>query len=595
MSGRPGGPRAPARRSVGGRAQLAPSAPMAPSAPPPNAPAAPVAPAATAPQGRLLRKSEAAPPPAAPAARGSPARGGGRGRLRASSPAPEPAPAIGESQARREIDALIAKHNPDKLGDVDQLVSKYGEREFLSMVRKKYMTPPSAGAAPPPKSPTGPAVAGSRGRGRLRSPTASGSTLATPAPPSGTGRSLSRGRGRASSPAAAAAPPARDPAKGAREACEAGDWEELINIARARPELVTRHGLVDLARRHRAPAAVVEQLCEIAGLPLLAPQPPFAAQRLPPEAASAPGSAPGARSGDTFSRAATFSAAPRPPSAPAAAAVDEPPPPRGSEQASAAYFAAFAPAEIEAERPFDLSVRAFIAAMQAEVVREERAHHNELMGEMPESLSIRQGEQVRISLQLPACFSVGGGGGPVQDTAAELEAALSQTFLWGGQKEAALFEAVRCHDRSARLHWCCARIDVGGQARGNLQFLLNVVVVSADQAATAAGGGFVNSTAAVAPSALYTKRRVLVVSCPERGSSNHDDSVGPFDALVMDKVQELQQRSTDGSLKLAFDRKGSTTAVGCRTAALAFDCLFRPTQLFLQRRNQEKRISDCEH
>ena len=103
--------------------------------------------------------------------------------------------------------------------------------------------------------------------------------------------------------------------------------------------------------------------------------------------------------------AATFSAAPRPPSAPAAAAVDEPPPPRGSEQASAAYFAAFAPAEIEAERPFDLSVRAFIAAMQAEVVREERAHHNELMGEMHAS-TVEPVQRVELTLEVNAVTTV---------------------------------------------------------------------------------------------------------------------------------------------------------------------------------------------
>lgn len=40
--------------------------------------------------------------------------------------------------ARAEIDALYREHNPDKLGGVDALVAKFGEENFLTMVRKKY-------------------------------------------------------------------------------------------------------------------------------------------------------------------------------------------------------------------------------------------------------------------------------------------------------------------------------------------------------------------------------------------------------------------------------------------------------------------------
>ena len=42
------------------------------------------------------------------------------------------------SQARLEIESLYGKYNPEKLGDVGQLISKYGEDSLLRMVRKKY-------------------------------------------------------------------------------------------------------------------------------------------------------------------------------------------------------------------------------------------------------------------------------------------------------------------------------------------------------------------------------------------------------------------------------------------------------------------------
>ena len=42
------------------------------------------------------------------------------------------------SPQRREIEALYAANNPEKLADVPALVAKYGEDKLLSMVRKKY-------------------------------------------------------------------------------------------------------------------------------------------------------------------------------------------------------------------------------------------------------------------------------------------------------------------------------------------------------------------------------------------------------------------------------------------------------------------------
>ena len=42
------------------------------------------------------------------------------------------------SAARREIEGLYGRYNPEKLADIDTLLAKYGEERLLSMVRKKY-------------------------------------------------------------------------------------------------------------------------------------------------------------------------------------------------------------------------------------------------------------------------------------------------------------------------------------------------------------------------------------------------------------------------------------------------------------------------
>eukprot|EP01052_Picozoa_sp_SAG31_P025459 SAG31_NODE_2232_length_6139_cov_6.945199_7_plen_423_part_00 len=55
----------------------------------------------------------------------------------------EPAPTT-KSHGRHEIERLYAQHNPEKLGDVDKLVDKYGEAELLRMVSKKYGVESSA-------------------------------------------------------------------------------------------------------------------------------------------------------------------------------------------------------------------------------------------------------------------------------------------------------------------------------------------------------------------------------------------------------------------------------------------------------------------
>jgi hypothetical protein len=356
---------APARRSLAGRQQL-PAAPAAPAAAAASAVAGDAAPDTTSYEGRRLRKSAAAPPPG----RGSPARGG-FGRLRAGSPAPVPAAAAGTaatpSAARHEIDALMAKHNPAKLASVDQLVEQYGEQEFLKIVRAKYLGGDPQLTPPSPKSPT----PMSRGRGRLRSPVGS-----TAGPPAGTGRSLSRGRGRASSPTVAAAaaaaaaphppdPPVSarvppDPSVVARVACEAGDWDGLVRTVRARPELVVTLGLVDLAQRHRGPSRVISELCEMAGLPVLAPRPLFVAQRLPQGVLTPvpPPVSAGQRSSDSEEQ--KLQVAPTEPDG-------RRPSPTVEENLSETFFAVVAPVEIVAERSFDLRVRAYIATQLHQV------------------------------------------------------------------------------------------------------------------------------------------------------------------------------------------------------------------------------------
>jgi Ca2+-binding EF-hand superfamily protein len=75
--------------------------------------------------------------------------------LNGGQPAPAPAQAqaatttTAMSAARREIEELYGRYNPEKLGDVDTLLSKYGEDRLLSMVRKKYRAK-QGGAAPAP-------------------------------------------------------------------------------------------------------------------------------------------------------------------------------------------------------------------------------------------------------------------------------------------------------------------------------------------------------------------------------------------------------------------------------------------------------------
>ena len=62
-------------------------------------------------------------------------------------------PSGGPTAKRQEIDALYAQHNPEKLGDVEKLVGKYGEDKLLTMVRKKYRVGQPAAASPSPQKP----------------------------------------------------------------------------------------------------------------------------------------------------------------------------------------------------------------------------------------------------------------------------------------------------------------------------------------------------------------------------------------------------------------------------------------------------------
>ena len=67
---------------------------------------------------------------------------------------------------RKEIEALYAANNPEKLAEVDGLIAKYGDRRLLAMVRKKYgVASPRAATAgsrgidkSPPQSPRAPGV-----------------------------------------------------------------------------------------------------------------------------------------------------------------------------------------------------------------------------------------------------------------------------------------------------------------------------------------------------------------------------------------------------------------------------------------------------
>lgn len=52
--------------------------------------------------------------------------------------AARPPAAAPTSAGRREIEDLYGRYNPEKLTDVETLLTKYGEGKLLSMVRKKY-------------------------------------------------------------------------------------------------------------------------------------------------------------------------------------------------------------------------------------------------------------------------------------------------------------------------------------------------------------------------------------------------------------------------------------------------------------------------
>jgi hypothetical protein len=93
-------------------------------------PASPPAAAAASPSALL------SPAAAARASAGAPAAG-------AISPVTE----YGVSPERVEVDSLYGKYNPEKLGDVDTLVAKYGEVKLLAMVRKKYAEREAGAAA----------------------------------------------------------------------------------------------------------------------------------------------------------------------------------------------------------------------------------------------------------------------------------------------------------------------------------------------------------------------------------------------------------------------------------------------------------------
>ena len=153
--------------------------------------------------------------------------------------------------------------------------------------------------------------------------------------------------------------------------------------------------LIDLATEYRAPVEVVDKLRELAGLSLLLAGPPFVTQRLPEGAPALP-----PREGET-------------------------PPPSAE-----AYFVAFAPAEIESGVSFELSIRAFVSALKQTVVEEERAGGSEsLVGEAPVSLRLKVDAEVRVTLQMPGCFTVGEG-----DQGLGVDPP-SRVFRWSGSKD----------------------------------------------------------------------------------------------------------------------------------------------------------------
>ena len=69
-------------------------------------------------------------------------------------------PRTAKTKAVLEIEALYRKHNPEKLAEVDGLLTKYGEAKLLAMIKKKYrgVATPAPRAAPEPAAPTRAAV-----------------------------------------------------------------------------------------------------------------------------------------------------------------------------------------------------------------------------------------------------------------------------------------------------------------------------------------------------------------------------------------------------------------------------------------------------
>ena len=53
----------------------------------------------------------------------------------------------------QEIERLFRQHNPDKLGEIDGLVGKFGEQKLLLMMRKKAADDAAAGQPPLPHGP----------------------------------------------------------------------------------------------------------------------------------------------------------------------------------------------------------------------------------------------------------------------------------------------------------------------------------------------------------------------------------------------------------------------------------------------------------
>eukprot|EP00928_Gymnodinium_smaydae_P045347 TRINITY_DN30241_c0_g1_i1.p1 TRINITY_DN30241_c0_g1~~TRINITY_DN30241_c0_g1_i1.p1 ORF type:complete len:1440 (+),score=237.39 TRINITY_DN30241_c0_g1_i1:90-4409(+) len=218
-------------------------------------------------------------------------------------------------------------------------------------------------------------------------------------------------------------------------------------------------------------------------------------------------------------------------------------------------FAAFAPQRLQPASVFELSIRAFTEAFREVVRTEEKERHgneeaNLAMCGMPISIYA----EVRVSLQMPTHFSVvRKGQGFIDDPSGQ--DLPTKSFIWCGKKsDPLLFEVAIDENVPCKAHKGIALISTdNGATKACLQFELRI---EQDQAAEES-----DSTDGRLSGRLSTKRRIIIMSSPEKGSGCPSGGA-PFNVHIMDELRALQYRQTDGTLNftMAFDRAGSSTA-----------------------------------